>query len=104
MNQVRHLWLLGSVLVCVSVAGSAAEHSDVILDRNVAVTMRDGTILRADIYRPKAEGKFAVLLARTPYDKQGERETAVRAAERGYVAIAQDVRGRYESDGEWYPL
>ena len=104
MNQVRHLWLLGSVLVCVSVAGSAAEHSDVIFDRNVAVTMRDDTILRADIYRPKAEGKFAVLLARTPYDKQGERETAVRAAERGYVAIAQDVRGRYESDGEWYPL
>lgn len=104
MNQVRHLWLLGSVLVCVSVAGSAAEHSDVILDRNVAVTMRDGTILRADIYRPKAEGKFAVLLARTPYDKQGERETAVRAAERGYVAIVQDVRGRYESDGEWYPF
>ncbi len=104
MNPIRYLCLLCGVLVCISVAGSAAEHSDVIFDRNVAVTMRDGTILRADIYRPKAEGKFPVLLARTPYDKQGERETAVLAAERGYVAIAQDVRGRFESDGEWYPF
>src|SRR5438128_5640664 len=66
--------------------------------------MRDGTMLRADIYRPKAEGKFPVLLTRTPYDKQDERETCALAAVRGYVAIAQDVRGRYESDGEWYPL
>ena len=32
--------------------------------------MRDGTVLRADAYRPDAAGKFPVLLARTPYDKQ----------------------------------
>ena len=104
MNQVRTLSWLCSILLCVSIAGAASEHYDVVFDRNVAVTMRDGTILRADIYRPKAEGKFPVLLTRTPYDKQDERETCAIAAERGYVAIAQDVRGRYESDGEWYPL
>jgi putative CocE/NonD family hydrolase len=82
----------------------SAEHYEVAMERNVAVTMRDGTVLRADTYHPKAPGKFPVVLTRTPYDKQDERETCVTAAERGYVAIAQDVRGRFESDGEWYPL
>jgi len=90
--------------MALSVTASAADHYDVIFDRNLAVTMRDGTILRADVYRPKAEGKFPVLITRTPYDKQDERETCATAAERGYVAIAQDVRGRYESDGEWSPF
>ena len=104
MKQIRHLCWFGSFFLCASFAASATEHYDVIFDRDVAVTMRDGVILKADIYRPKAEGKFPVLLTRTPYDKQDERETCVEAAERGYVAIAQDVRGRYESDGEWYPF
>jgi len=66
--------------------------------------MRDGVTLRADIYRPKAEGKFPVLLVRTPYDKNGEVEFGLKAAARGYVVIAQDVRGRYTSDGDWYPF
>ena len=35
--------------------------------------MRDGVTLRADIYRPKADGKYPVLLQRTPYDKNGDR-------------------------------
>jgi putative CocE/NonD family hydrolase len=66
--------------------------------------MRDGTKLRADIYRPKAEGKFPVLLVRTPYDKTNEMEFAAKAAARGYVVVAQDVRGRFQSEGEWYPF
>jgi len=66
--------------------------------------MRDGVTLRADIYRPKADGKFPVLLVRTPYDKNGEVNFGLKAAARGYVVIAQDVRGRYTSDGDWYPF
>jgi putative CocE/NonD family hydrolase len=81
-----------------------AEIHEVTVERNVAATMRDGVILRADIYRPKAEGKFPVLLVRTPYDKTGEINFGLRAAERGYVVVAQDVRGRFESQGEWYPF
>ncbi|HEX4487004.1 MAG TPA: CocE/NonD family hydrolase [Terriglobales bacterium] len=95
-------WIFAFVISLPALAN--AEHFDVIFERNQAVTMRDGTILRADVYRPKAEGKFPVLITRTPYDKQDERETCALAAERGYVAIAQDVRGRYQSDGEWYPF
>ena len=75
---------------------------EVTVERNVAAKMRDGVTLRADIYRPKADGKFPVLLVRTPYDKQGTMNFGLRAAERGYVVIAQDVRGRFTSEGEWY--
>jgi uncharacterized protein len=73
-------------------------------EHNATATMRDGTKLRADIYRPAAEGKFPVLLVRTPYDKTNEMEFSVKAAGRGYVVVAQDVRGRFQSEGEWYPF
>src|SRR5437660_11490931 len=83
---------------------AAEEKYEVTVERGVAAKMRDGVTLRADIYRPKAEGKFPVLLVRTPYDKTGEMNIGLRAAARGYVVIAQDVRGRFTSEGEWYPF
>ena len=83
-------------------AVKAKENYEVTVERNAAAKMRDGVTLRADIYRPKAEGKFPVLLVRTPYDKSGTINFGLKAAARGYVVIAQDVRGRFESEGEWY--
>jgi putative CocE/NonD family hydrolase len=77
---------------------------EVVVERGMPAKMRDGVVLRADIYRPKAEGKFPVLLQRTPYDKRGGVDFGYRAAARGYVVIIQDVRGRYTSEGEWYPF
>lgn len=68
--------------------------------RNVEAIMRDGVILRADISRPKARGKFPVLLLRTPYNEG----TPLRLAEVGYVVIKQDMRGRYASEGEFMPM
>ena len=85
-----------------SQAVMAAENHEVTVERNVAAKMRDGVTLRADVYRPKAEGKFPVLLVRTPYDKRNETNFGMKGAARGYVVIAQDVRGRFESEGEWY--
>jgi putative CocE/NonD family hydrolase len=69
---------------------------------DVKVTMRDGVTLRADVYRPKADGRYPVLLQRTPYDKNGDRAFGMKGAARGYVVIVQDVRGRYASEGDWY--
>jgi uncharacterized protein len=80
----------------------ATEPFEVTIERGVTAKMRDGVVLRADIYRPKAEGKYPVLLQRTPYNKSGGVSFGVRAASRGFVAIIQDVRGRYSSEGEWY--
>src|SRR5690349_5106468 len=79
-----------------------ANKYEVTVERGVAAKMRDGVTLRADIYRPKAEGKFPVLLVRTPYDKTGETSFGLKGAARGYVVIAQDVRGRFTSEGDWY--
>jgi putative CocE/NonD family hydrolase len=80
----------------------ADEKYDVVVERNVGAKMRDGATLRADIYRPRAEGKFPVLLVRTPYDKTNETSFGMRGAARGYVVVEQDVRGRFMSEGEWY--
>ena len=44
---------------------------ETIHKKNQEVTMRDGTVLRANITRPNVEGKFPVLLERTPYNKEG---------------------------------
>jgi len=54
------------------------ENHEVTVQRNEAAKMRDGVTLRADIYRPKAEGKFPVLLVRTPYDKRNETNFGLR--------------------------
>ena len=75
---------------------------DVVVERDVPAKMRDGVILRADIYRPRTDGKFPVLLERTPYDKYGGYGFGMKAAARGYVVVIQDTRGRYRSDGDWY--
>ena len=75
---------------------------------DVPVTMRDGTVLRANVYRPAGEGRWPVLLTRLPYGKDLPLATGgfdpVQAARRGYVVIIQDTRGRFRSDGDWYPF
>ena len=77
-----------------------------VVDRDVPVPMRDGVVLRADVWRPSSGGRFPVLVYRTPYDRrqaQGARSTVARAAERGYAVVVQDVRGRYGSEGDFEP-
>jgi uncharacterized protein len=80
----------------------------VVVERDVMVTMRDGVRLAIDVYRPDAEGTFPALVERTPYDKTRSSEIRANAhtyfAERGYVFMVQDVRGRYASEGDYYPF
>ncbi|WP_339922319.1 CocE/NonD family hydrolase [uncultured Cyclobacterium sp.] len=81
--------------------------NEIKIERHQPVKMRDGVILYADIYRPAKEGKYPVILTRTPYGVQREgvhHERMTKFAQRGYVAIVQDVRGRYESEGVWDPF
>src|ERR1700719_455144 len=93
-----------ALIVLAPAVARAADSYEVTVERGVPVKMRDGVTLRADIYRPKAEGKFPLLLTRTPYDKNRTVDFCLKAAARGYVVIAQDVRGRYASEGDWYPF
>jgi putative CocE/NonD family hydrolase len=89
-----------TLLPCIPINGQTA--ADIIIERNVAMQTRDGVTLRADIYRPAGDGPFFVLLTRTPYNKETYANFARKAAARGYMVVAQDVRGRFASEGEWY--
>ena len=82
----------------------AVESYGITFEPSVTMTTRDGVTLRADIYRPKADGKFPVLLNRNPYNKYIYITDAIASAARGYVFIIQDARGRFSSDGDWYPF
>jgi uncharacterized protein len=97
-----------AALLLLFIAGNglvrAAEVSGVTIERGVPAKMRDGTVLHADIYRPGGTGRFPVLLQRTPYNKDGGMTFGIEAAKRGYVVVVQDVRGRFTSEGEWYPF
>lgn len=79
------------------------------VERNAEIRMRDGTCLRADVYRPSQGGPFPVLLYRTPYNKSLARSAAgimnpLNAADHGYALVLQDCRGRFASEGEWTPF
>ena len=103
-NLAKYVALAGVVLGSQFIF--AAEPIAITVEHDVVAKMRDGTVLRADIYRPTAEGKYPVILTRTPYDKHNADEVdfGLKGAARGYVVVNQDVRGRYTSDGEWYPF
>lgn len=82
--------------------------TDVEVIRDVPVPMRDGTTLRADIHQPVGDDVLPVLLMRTPYSKT-HAESNVYAhpawyAERGYLVVVQDVRGRGVSEGAFDPF
>jgi len=95
------IYLLGLMAL-----STPARQDSIVHERNVAVPMRDGVILRADLLRPRGPGPFPVLVYRTPYakDRAVERYPIFRAAAaRGYAVVAQDVRGRYASEGVFDP-
>ena len=98
-----------------------ADFYQVITERDVMITLRDGVKLATDIYRPARNGcvvagKFPVILERTPYGKartsrsevdRGESQPRLRAevaahfVGAGYIVVYQDCRGRHASEGEF---
>lgn len=78
---------------------------DIVL-RDVKIPVRDGVQLSADIFLPKSEGSFPAIFNMTPYGTDPEsdvlRNSVLPYVEAGYAYVAVDVRGRYDSGGEWY--
>ena len=101
VGKARYAFLLAASL-WFGVSAWSQQNGDVVVKHDVAMKTRDGVTLRADIYRPAGDGKYPVLLQRTPYNKANGEDFGRRGALRGYVVVIQDVRGRYTSDGEWY--
>jgi putative CocE/NonD family hydrolase len=84
-------------------------HDGVVSLRGVMVPMRDGVKLATDIYLPADAAppagsvKVPTIPARTPlYEKAGNRSLGHYYAVRGYAFLAQDTRGRYQSEGLWH--
>ena len=83
---------------------------DIIFEHDIKVRMRDGVRLSANIWRPKAEGKFPVIFVYMPYDNSRTSDSfqgdivghAQYFVPRGYVFACIDVRGRYDSEEESY--
>ncbi len=86
-------------VLCAMLSAADGVELKVQTQLNVAVPMRDGVILRADVFQPDSGGPYPVLVMRTPYSKKGRRFD--RYVKAGYIVVSQDARGRYESDGEW---
>ena len=89
-------------LIPLGAAQRAAEKSpEILVEKNVPARMRDGVVLRADVFRPAGPGRHPALLQRTPYSKndRGSSRRFSAIAARGFVVIVQDTRGRYTSDG-----
>src|SRR4051812_791796 len=78
-----------------------------VVEFDVPAVMRDGTVLRADVYYPDGSGPWPTLLLRTPYMKDDHATNLgcgidpVAATRQGFLVIVQDLRGRGRSDGRW---
>ena len=110
MRRSRRVGALVAGLMLLSLPGLASSPAtprqrSVVVEKNVEAVMRDGVVLRADVYRPDAPGRFPALLRRTPYSKnsEGSSDRLRRVSAQGYVVVVQDTRGRYTSDGVAVP-
>jgi uncharacterized protein len=102
--------LLASAGMGITQCATTSANYDVMVATNIMVPMRDGVRLATDVYLPARDGavvpgQFPVLVSRTPYGKEpapGSRNVARYFAQRGYVVVVQDCRGRYDSQGTFY--
>jgi putative CocE/NonD family hydrolase len=96
--------LASSLLALPLAAAVLAQPYRVIVQNGVPAKMRDGVRLIADLYRPEGNGRYPVLLERTPYNRAGGAASAAALAAQGYLVVIQDTRGRFDSQGEFYPF
>ena len=86
-------------------------HYGAILVRNAGMQARDGAWLATDVWRPSEHGEplpgpFPAVVVRTPYNRTLDRYARHGEfwAERGYLFVVQDVRGRFDSEGDFILL
>ena len=89
-----------TVAVFVIVSASATA----ISTTTVMVGMRDGTRLSTEVYLPGVEGAWPAIMIRTPYGKPGMEGFGKAMMQHGYACVVQDFRGRFDSEGEDWPV
>ena len=103
------LLVLGLLLALPAPVVARDAEYGVAVETDVMVPMRDGIRLATDVYRPAKDGTPVdeprpAIVTRLPYGKGGQRGIGLYYAARGYVFIAQDTRGRFNSEGVWHML
>ncbi|MGB9458894.1 MAG: CocE/NonD family hydrolase [Bryobacteraceae bacterium] len=92
------------IAVCAAAFGGPPRQQAVKLS-HVAVPMRDGVRLYANVFLPSEHARVPAVLVRTPYGKGEELAPNWRALlDHGFAVMVEDVRGRYESEGDFAPL
>jgi len=105
MYKSARIIVISSILLWPQAVISAEKTYEVEVRSNVKIAMRDGVELAAHIFLPKAEGEFPTILMRSPYGKGDEKNRDGHFyAQRGYVYVSQDCRGKGSSAGEWEPF
>ena len=90
-------------LITIGVAAQEASEEKFRLLKE-QVEMEDGVKLATDVYLPTEDGKYPVILVRTPYNKDHIKGAIPGYIERGYAVVSQDCRGKFLSEGEFYPF
>jgi hypothetical protein len=93
VKVVAVLWLIFGSVGCAAFRGG-------VRTEDLLVPVDDGVRLATTIYLPEGEGPWPVLLMRTPYGRDNERGWGRSAPEQGIAVVVQDVRGRFDSEGE----
>jgi len=105
MNKSARIVLFLSILLSPWTILAAQDAFEVEVRTEVKIPMRDGVELSANIFLPKARGRFPVILIRSPYGKGDEKNgDGLFYAGRGYVVVSQDCRGKGSSQGQWEPF
>src|SRR6185369_3042389 len=88
-----------------SYSQSAPEQTQAAQNRSTEmVVMRDGVKLATDIFLPTGKGSWPVVLMRTPYNKASMGAQAKQWTDNGYVFVVQDCRGKFKSEGKYFPF
>ncbi|MGE0170372.1 CocE/NonD family hydrolase [Nocardioides sp.] len=89
-------------------SGHPLPETDFTVHSNIEMAMRDGTLLKGDLFLPRGDGPFPTVLIRTPYGRHttlhsepGWSLNALEAARAGYAVLIQGARGTFDSEGEF---
>jgi putative CocE/NonD family hydrolase len=98
MSRFTRLLLVLAAPICLPGLLAAQDKTKTpVLD--CMVSMKDGTKLATIVYLPEGPGPFPVIVARTPYNRDTLRGEATKFNRNGYAFVAQDLRGRFKSQG-----
>ncbi len=99
-------WMMTFLLLAVLAAGCQAQKAEQAQQRQQAlqtktymVPMRDGVKLATTVALPEGDGPWPAVLTRTPYGRMRFMKDAPAMVRNGYARVAQDLRGRFESEG-----